>query len=347
MWRQVFSILPPHYFVYIDIKNILVEMISLRNFLFLLALALLGVVACGDAQKSVGKGKGRSEIDSTMFVIAAVPTIESLPLYLASEKGWLSEKDSKILFTSYKAQMDCDTAVLGQSAHLATTDMFRVEYYTSRGQNLYYASRTQGSWAFVVNSKSRIKKIDDLDKKMVGVSRFSNSDYLCAQALKKGGKKYDWVYRPQINDFCLRGDMMHSQDFPAAVLPEPYLTKALQRGHVILYKDSTDLMLGCLVVNPKILSDAKKQAQLKQVFRIYNQAVDSLNQRGLSVCKDVLHKCYGLDAKTIEKIKLPHFEKAKMVTESERAKARTFLQSRGIVLSSRNPLNSKVSSCLP
>ena len=106
-------------------------------------------------------------------------------------------------------------------------------------------------------------------------------------------------------------------------------------------------MLGCLVVNPKVLNDPKKQEQLKQVFRIYNQAVDSLNQRGLSVCKEVLQKCYGVDANTIEKLRLPRFEKAKMVTESEREKARTFLQSRGIVLSSNNPVNSKVASCLP
>lgn len=347
MWRRIFSILPPHYFVYIDAKNKVVEMKSMRHFLLLLCLALLGVGACGDVNKSVGKRKGHATIDSTAFVVAVVPTIESLPLYFASEKGWLSEKENKIFLTPYKAQMDCDTAVLGQSAHLAMTDMFRVEYYASRGQFLYYASRTQGRWALMANGKSRIKKIDDLEKKMVGVSRFSNSDYLCAQALQKSGKQYDFVFRPQINDFDLRGDMMHTQDFPAAILPEPYLTKALQRGHIALYKDSTDLMLGCLVVNPKVLNDPKKQEQLKLVFRIYNQAVDSLNQRGLSVCKEVLQKCYGVDANTIEKLRLPRFEKAKMVTEGEREKARTFLQSRGIVLSSNNPVNSKVASCLP
>jgi NitT/TauT family transport system substrate-binding protein len=141
--------------------------------------------------------------------------------------------------------------------------------------------------------------------------------------------------------------MMHSQDFPAAVLPEPYLTQALQRGHVALYSDSTDMMLGCLVVNSKVLGDAKKQEQLKQVFRIYNQAVDSLNQRGLSSCKVALHKYYGLEASTIEKITLPKFEKATMVTEVERERARNFLQSRGVTLSSTNLLNHKISSLLP
>ena len=319
----------------------------MHTILFLLVLSVLGMGACSDAPKGVGKKKERAAIDSSLFVVAAVPTIESLPLYLAAEKGWFSEKENKIFFTSYAAQMDCDTAVIGQSAHLAASDMFRAEYYASRNQLMYYACRTQGRWALVVNGKSRIKKVADLEKKMVGVSRFSNSDYLCAQALQKAGKPYEFVFRPQINNFELRGDMMHSQDFPAAVLPEPYLTQALQCGHVALYNDSTDMTLGCLVVNSKVLGDAKKQEQLKQVFRIYNQAVDSLNQHGLSSCKVALHKYYGLEASTIEKITLPKFEKATMVTEVEREKARNFLQSRGVTLSSTNLLNRKISSLLP
>jgi hypothetical protein len=54
-----------------------------------------------------------------------------------------------------------------------------------------------------------------------------------------------------------------------------------------------------------------------------------------------------LEASTIEKITLPKFVKATMVTEVEREKARNFLQSRGVTLSSTNLLNHKISSLLP
>lgn len=313
---------------------------NIRSFVLLLFSLVVLVLSCDDAGNFSLSKRNVEQRDSSLFVVAAVPTIESLPIYLAAHKGWFAADSVKVVVDTYNSQMDCDTAVLGQSAHLATTDMFRVEYYASRGQYLCYACPTQGMWAFIVNGKSRINKVADLEMKMVGVDRFSNSDYLCAQTLQKAGKEYNFVFRPQINDYVLRADMMHTQDFPAAVLPEPYLSQSLCKGHKVLHSpDSLDSMLGCLVVNPKILRNSEKLKQLRYVFRIYNQAVDSLNLRGKSICNEVLKKHYEVNDSTIKRIKLPHYERARLVTEEERAKARAFNAKRGVSAGSSPLMN--------
>ena len=70
---------------------------------------------------------------------------------------------------------------------------------------------------------------------MVGVARYSASDFYSEKELSKAGLKYDDIFRPQVNDIPLRAAMLNETQIEAAVLPEPYATVARVHGHKVLH----------------------------------------------------------------------------------------------------------------
>ena len=129
---------------------------------------------------------------------------------------------------------------------------------------------------------------------MVGITRFSGTDWLTNQCLEGVKVKGD-VYRVQINDVLIRLRMLIGNEIDAAWLSEPWATLARQRGGVVLV-DSSDRYPA---FKNEAIRDKRRQKQLSLFLKGYNMACDSLNAHGISAYADVLKKYYRIDDKTI------------------------------------------------
>lgn len=263
-------------------------------------LLLASCFACngaGKGNKTQGKGKPK---DNKAFVIATLPTLDCMPLYLAKEKGLLAENGIPVELRQYNAQMDCDTAILHGRVHGVVTDLVRVEHMRKKNAVLEYFTSTNLAWRLYSNKAARIKTVKQLSEKMVGMTRFSGTDYW-TDAVVKEEKPKNEVFRIQLNDLNVRMKMLQNNEIDAVWLPDPYATTAKVDKHQLVYDtEGKTPMLGVIAFDKKERGKRLTDSQFRQLVEVYNQMCDSLNLNGAKHYRDVLAKYYRLEQKAIE-----------------------------------------------
>lgn len=284
-----------------------------KSILYILAIVVLS--ACTDSEATRQRIDRQQRLeqrrqDSLALKIAVVPTLDGLPLFLAHEHRMFDTLGVDVRLRRYNAQMDCDTAFRGGTVEGIVSDIVRTERFQQQGLRLKYVASTGEHWQLVASKRSRVSRLNQLGDKVVGITRFSATDWLTNQCLESEKVK-DNVYRVQINDVLIRLRMLLGNEIDAAWLSEPWATLARQRGGVVLI-DSSDRFsaLGVIAFNVEAIRDKRRQKQLSLFLKGYNMACDSLNAHGLSAYADVLKKYYRIDTKTIMALPKKHYKYA-------------------------------------
>ncbi len=281
-----------------------------KIFLFIILTGIL-FTSCGrsaEEQRRLSKAERQRlyREDSLALKIAVIPTLDCLPLFLAKEKHFFDTLGVDVRLKRFNAQMDCDTALVGESVEGAVTDLVRALRLQQKGMSIDFISSTNAYWILVANHKARLKKVDQLGDKMIAMTRYSATDLLSDKALH-GVKTSAQVFKIQVNDVNIRLSMLLNNEMDALWLTEPQATIAKVEGHGKLYDSrDTGTSLGVIAFNRKKISDKRRQHQLKAFLTAYNRACDSISSRGLLHYADILSKYYSLSAKQIQS--LPHIK---------------------------------------
>lgn len=263
---------------------------SVRKILFGVSVVLLAV-ACGTGDNSNTPASSLDVwlADSASLKVAVMPTIDCLPLYVADELG-LFERDSvSVSLYPYQAQMDCDTALLSGFVDGMMTDLVRAERLQQAGMSLHYATATALSWQLLTNYRARIKMLPQLDDKMLAMARYSGTALIADKLIDSVGLKPERVFRIQVNDVGIRLDMLRTGVMDALLLPEPQATAAMQANSLRLYDSrQSDLWLGVMVFNEKVLADSVRRQQMDALLRAYSAACDTLNATGFAPYRELI-----------------------------------------------------------
>lgn len=300
--------------------------------LVILFFSLLVLVACHPAKENPVDVAKEEVPDSQALKLALLPTVDCLPLYYAKNCGLCDSLGLDLEILSYNSLFDCDTAVLGTAADGAISDLVRAVYYKARRRPLSVVLATNGAWGLVSAGSLRVKKMAQLNERLVGLSRFSAADYFCALSLSRADMGYESVLRAQINNLYLRLNMLNETQIEAAVLPEPFLTAARVEGHRVLQDSLFDgQQMGCLVFNNKVLKDNRKREQVKLLVKVYNIAAEILNKEGVRACAPFLTNVQKFSPETVARLRLPKYTPAVLPRQAEVEKAKEFLVKRAAV----------------
>lgn len=271
--------------------------------IFLLMLSML--FSCGDNAKElqIRSSKERLKQDSLYrkaLKIAVMPTMDGLPIFLAYEHHYFDTLGVDVRLLRYKAQMDCDTALLGGSAEGSVTDLVRAERLQQKGLVLDYTIATNTYWQLYANRMARITSIAQLSDKMVAMTRYSATDMLTSIAVDSVRPKYD-IYRIQINDINIRLAMLLNNEMDAMWLPEPQATVARLHGHQLLMSsEDKNIHLGIIAFRQKGMLTQHRKRQLKLFIQAYKQACDSINHYGVKHYAILIKKYCGVNDATIK-----------------------------------------------
>lgn len=284
--------------------------------IFLLLLVAVALLSCGssyDDAKRLSRqeqAKRRTE-DSLALKIGVLPTLDCMPVYVAKELCLFDTAKADIRLKAYKTQIDCDAALSKERIEGCVTDLVRGQRMRRQDKPLEYVAATNAYWQLISNRKARIKKLSQLNDKMVAMARFSATALLADYAIDSVRLKQENVFRVQINDVALRLQMLLNNEMDAMLLPEPQATVA-RLHHNLVLMDSRDknLCLGVVAFSSKALADKRRRQQYDVFIKGYNAACDSINKKGISHYKDILKKYYKLDENTIKALPKIIFEKA-------------------------------------
>lgn len=283
----------------------------------LLIITLAVATGCGPSYEEVKKQSKAEQRrlykeDSLALKIGVLPTLDCLPIYVAKECHLFDSAKADIRLKTFTSQIDCDEALKGGRIEGNTTDIVRGQYMRKKGTAIDYIAVTNAYWQLISNRMARIRRLNQLNDKMVAMTRYSATALLADYATDSVKLKREEVFKIQINDVDLRLRMLLNNEMDAMLLTEPQATSArLYKNPVLMDSRDKDMRLGVIAFNSKTMDDERRQQQLKIFIKGYNSACDSINKNGIKQYADILKKYYKLDDRTINalpKMKFNHAE---------------------------------------
>lgn len=248
--------------------------------------------------------------DSLALNIMCLPTLDCLPLYHALESGLSDSLHLQLGIVTQTAQFDVDSLIRRtKTIDGAVLDSYRMAYYakSKRSIPVTEAFKLYGAWQLITSEAVRIKDVDNLKKRTIATARFATSNFLLEKILN-GAKevKYSDVYIAQINDFGIRTNMLDENQIDACILPEPYATLAVSRGHRSVWSDKL-VQTYSICFRNEVMKDKRKSDQIELLRKVYNASVLDLNTHGTHAADSVLIKTFHLPKAVIDTLKLPEY----------------------------------------
>ena len=292
----------------------------------------LFLFSCGksyEEQKRLSRAeKARlAKEDSLALKVGTLPTLDCLPLFVAYDRHFFEKFGEDVRIKPYQSQIDCDDAMLKGKIEGNVTDVVRVQRMRHRGTALKYVAATNAYWQLFGNRLSRIHEVKQLQDKMVGMARYSVTDMLTSLAVDSAKLKSEYVFRIQINDPVIRLRMLVNNELDAMFFTEPQATAArIQKHPVLMDSRKKDLRMGAIVFKEKAIADKRRQKQLTAFIKAYNEACDSINQRGMAFYGDIIKKYTKADDRTVKALPVLKFEHAKAPRQKDLDRADQWLK---------------------
>lgn len=228
--------------------------------------------------------------DSLALKIAVTPTLDCLPLFVAASTGIFDSLQVDVSLKEQMAQMDCEELFTNGRVECTVSDLMRTERLRHKGVGIDYLTATSAYWQMLGNQKSRTTEIKHLGDKMVGMTRYSATDYLATLGIDSVKPDLP-VFRIQVNDVSVRLMMLVNNEIEAVMLTEPQATEArMRKHHLLMDSRDKDIRLGVIATRSKLQADPYRQEQLKKLVAAYNLACDSINTHGMSHYTQVITK---------------------------------------------------------
>ena len=292
----------------------------------------LFLFSCGksyEEQKRLSRAeKARlAKEDSLALKVGTLPTLDCLPLFVAYDHHFFEKFGEDVRIKPYQSQIDCDDAMLKGKIEGNVTDVVRAQRMRHRGTALRYVAATNAYWQLFGNRLSRIHEVKQLQDKMVGMARYSVTDMLTSMAVDSAKMKSEYVFRIQINDTVIRLRMLVNNELDAMFFTEPQATAArIQKHPILMDSRKKDLRMGAIVFKEKAIADKRRQKQLTAFIKAYNEACDSINQRGMAFYGDIIKKYTKADDRTVKALPVLKFEHAKAPRQKDLDRADQWLK---------------------
>ena len=234
----------------------------------------------------------RWSADTALIKIAVMPTLDCLPSYVAADHGMFERHGASVSFYAYDAQMDCDTAFKEGWVGAMATDLVRAERLKNQGFGLQYLTSTDLNWQLLSSRSSRVKRLSQMEDKMVAMTRYSATAMLADELVDTSGVVNEHVFRIQVNSIFVRLSMLETQVMDMLLLPEPQATVARGLESQVLYDTHwNNVSMGVVIMNDTTISDVTIRERQKEAFlKAYDEACDSLNELGLLRYRDIISK---------------------------------------------------------
>ena len=260
--------------------------------------------------------------------IAVMPTMSCLPVFYAVRTGVSDSLGLDMKLLRYTAQADIDTAVAYGHADVAWTDLIRaIRLYPQAKPFL----ATEEEVSLIANKGKRAKSVAQMKEQMVAVTRLSLTDFWCDRMMDSAKMEYDQLFRPQINDVCLRAEMMRTGLLEGAMMCDPYSSwMTMDAGRRLFRSGADNPSLGAWVVRDSVSADTAVVKKLRIFSDMLTLSVEKMNG-GLhsDSVRRILIDEYGLTTLVADSIKLAPLVSPTAVKDRDVDTAAEWLRGRG------------------
>lgn len=254
----------------------------------LLYIALLFAItfatgSCNDEKEqqrlSMAERERLRKEDSAALKVGVIPTSDCLPILVAKELRLFDTLDVDVHLRRYHAISECRYALVNKLVEGAVIDSTLLNELNGKEPWLYAPMKTALSWKFLTAKKARISRLDQMNDKMIAADGHGESRRLAEKAIDSLLRKKMLVFVVQVEDPAVRLDMLNNGNVDAALLPEPFATKAIKEGarHISSVKSSP---AGVVAFRKEVMSHKTRKQQYESFEKAVTIARDSIKKYG-------------------------------------------------------------------
>jgi NitT/TauT family transport system substrate-binding protein len=213
------------------------------NLFFLTGLVGLLLVACGSAP-SAGQTTPAPAEEPIAIRVAALPVLDTLPMYVAAQEGLFEKNGVKVEFIPAGSAPKRDELINAGQADAMVNEIVSTLFYNKeepRVQIVRYArTATSDSPLFriLAAANSGIDSVEGLKGVQIGVSQGTVIEYLTDRLLQKEGLSEEEIQKIAVPDIGQRMALLGSGELKAAMLPDPLSSLAIAQGAKVIVDDT-------------------------------------------------------------------------------------------------------------
>lgn len=279
-------------------------------------------------------GQGKQQEEQTLKLrVGVMPSVDHLPLVVAWEQFYFDSLGLQVEFVNFNSPMERDATLQAGELDATISDYTTVMLQNQKGLPVQLLFATEGQFSFIASQPSGISSVEALKGKKVGLSSNTVIEYATDKLLADKGISPNEVNKVEVQKIPLRLEMLAKGELDAAVLPEPFVSIARQRGLTDLSNGLTvggeTLRITGLAVYTKDL-EAKQEA-LKRLQKAYNRAVDYLNQTPQSAWEHILVAQLRVEEGLAKTMTFAPFSYADRPTKADISAVAEWLKAKGLI----------------
>jgi len=212
-----------------------------------------------------------------------IPVLQSLSIFVASEKGFFKEQGLTVDIILFNSAMEKDIALTSGQITGYFGDMMTPMVLKANGTGVkmvavnFNTTPEQRMFALLASPQSRNKGLEEIAKTGIATGSNTIAEYLIVRLLQPRKLSGNAINLVDVKSIPIRMQMLLSDQVPAALMPEPLATLAETKGARALMDDKGQgLSATVLAFNEKFLNSYPQAA--KAFLTAVNKASDYINQ---------------------------------------------------------------------
>ncbi len=218
--------------------------------------------------------------------IGALPTEDSLPLWVAERDGLFAKAGLTVTITVFQSAQERDAALTAGAIDGFMGDIIAASLLRDGGVPVKIttvmlgATAKEGRFGIVVKPGSTVKDLRGLAGVPIGTSTATIQEYILDKLMEAGGVAPADVKTEPTPKVPVRYELLMSGKLAAAALPEPFLSLAQVSGAKILADDTTGANISqtVLIFSEKYLKDAAGSAAVQKLLGVWNEGATLVNK---------------------------------------------------------------------
>lgn len=182
--------------------------------------------------------------EPTALRIVVLPILDALPMYVAQQEGYFEENGVSVEFIPASSAAERDQIMAAGKGDGMINDLISTLFYNQDEIQIQIvrfariATPEFPQFRILAAPESGIINVEDLKNKEIGISEGSVIEYTTDRLLEAEGFSKDEIVTIAVPKIPDRLSLLTSSEIPAANLPDPLSSLAMQSGATVVIDDS-------------------------------------------------------------------------------------------------------------
>jgi NitT/TauT family transport system substrate-binding protein len=215
--------------------------------------------------------------------MAVLPILDALPMYVAEEQGYFEEENLVVEFVPVFSAAERDQVIQAGQADGMINELLSTMFYNADQtevivvRNARVATPEYPQFRVLASAESGITGLEDLKGQDIGISEGTIIEYSTDRLLEAEGFSADDISTIAVPSIPDRLALLNSSEIPAANLPDPLASLAMQAGSVVIVDDSSHPEFGHSTISFRKEVVDENPAAIRRFLSALEKAVTDIN----------------------------------------------------------------------